>query len=97
MFTMQFFLYTLLTDDHNSAADGDGQDRWSDQIRYCLDIKFHDALHEAKDRSRWRTIVQETLDVAGESRPSVMRRTTQGGRRMRYQRKKELALNRACI
>ncbi|KAI5646582.1 hypothetical protein NE865_01515 [Phthorimaea operculella] len=35
--------------------------RWSDQIRSALDTKLHVALHAAKDRQRWKSIVNEKI------------------------------------
>ncbi|PZC86231.1 hypothetical protein B5X24_HaOG211392 [Helicoverpa armigera] len=39
--------------------------RWSDQFRSALDTQLHSALHDAKNRHRWRDTVREKLILRG--------------------------------
>ncbi|KAA5661874.1 hypothetical protein F3G64_34070 [Pseudomonas aeruginosa] len=39
--------------------------RWSDQIRTALDSTFHNALHIARDKNKWRKIVRAKVIKKG--------------------------------
>lgn len=43
--------------------------RWSDQIRSALNTNLHKALHEAKDRNRWRELVHKKIIQQGSHDP----------------------------
>jgi hypothetical protein len=48
-------------DDLRDEGLGRSPMRWTDLIRTTLETGIHDAIHVARDRDRWKTLLREIM------------------------------------